>query len=659
MSFSRRWKVICSRLKPRPAIRDALSALFRAAHTIKGSAGVFGFDFISAFMHSVENLLSHWRDGKLRPTRQGVDLVLRCRDHAQNLVSLAEKNAAPSPEDNAKTGEIIRQVEQAISAGGVEIDQAPAAVSAPNSLPAQVEPAASGSEWRITYLPDSSVFKLGLDPLGPVRELSSAGRIEDLAVDLERIPPIADLDPEACLLSCEIEVSGLARPAVESAFEFFDGVAQVSLEALHPEAAPPSPNHPPGLPEALPEPAKARPAPEASGEKPGGSARFLRVETGRIDQLVNLVGELVIAGANMAQIASRQNDPGLVEASASMLRMIGDLREQSLRVRMVRLGETFARFHRVVRDLAAETGKEVHLSISGGETELDKTVVEKIVDPLMHLVRNAVDHGLETAADRIAAGKPRFGSMELDAYQETGSIVIEVRDDGRGFVPEKILARARERGLVQPGLELSRAEILDFVFQPGFSTAEQVSAISGRGVGLDVVRQNIDALRGTVHIDSTPGRGSVMRIRLPLTLAIIEGFQVRVGSSHYIVPMDMILECVDLPDEAQAQDGRSYINLRGEVLPYLDLQSLFAESGETGRSIVVVEYGGRRAGLRVGALLGEYQTVIKPLGRLFAHVRGINGATILGNGTVCLILDIPSLIELAIQKERIAAAETV
>lgn len=636
-------------LETAPGDSQALSALFRAAHTIKGSAGVFGHHDITEFMHDVENLLSDWRDGTQAPSRPGIDLVLRCRDHALHLVTIAAAERKPGAEDLAVSKALLDEIAALKSA------KTPAA-EAPQPAPAVAhDTGADEQEYRISFEPERSVFRMGLDPMGPLRELQAIGAILDLRVDFDALPGISELDAEGCYLRCELTVRA-TKEQIQSAFEFFDGTARLEISSAGAVPAPEPVISVPATETRLSHVDTQRPSAQPAE---AAASRFLRVETGRIDHLVNLVGELVIAGANMAQLAQRQEDPAMQEASAAMLRMIGDLREQSLRVRMVRLGETFNRFHRVVRDLARETGKDVELIVSGGETELDKTVVEKIIDPLMHLVRNAVDHGLEKPDVRVAAGKSASGRIELDAYQETGSIVIEVRDDGRGFAPEKILARAVERGLALPGQDLSKAEIMDFVFQPGFSTAETVSTISGRGVGLDVVRQNIDALRGTVNIDSTPGRGSVMRIRLPLTLAIIEGFQVRIGTSLYIIPMDMILECVDLPENRETGDRRSYMNLRGEILPFVDMKELFGEEGPAGQSIVVVEYGGRRAGLRVASLLGEYQTVIKPMGRLFAHVRGINGATIMGNGTVALILDVPSLIELAVQREKVPVSEAV
>jgi two-component system chemotaxis sensor kinase CheA len=321
---------------------------------------------------------------------------------------------------------------------------------------------------------------------------------------------------------------------------------------------------------------------------------------------------------------------------------------------MVQIGETFKRFNRVVRDVSKELGKDIELVVTGGETELDKTVVEKIGDPLTHLIRNSMDHGIESAEVRAANGKPAKGTLSLNAYHDSGSIVIEVGDDGGGLNKEKILRKAIERGIVAPGQTLSDREIYNLIFEAGFSTADQVSNLSGRGVGMDVVRRNIEALRGTVDLDSTPGEGTIVRIRLPLTLAIIDGFLVGVGESAYVVPLEMVLECVELTEaERQTLDNRAYVNLRGEVLPFIRLRNHFDVEGKSGRreNIVVVKYGDQKAGFVVDRLMGEFQTVIKPLGKMFSRLKGIGGSTILGTGEVALILDVPSLIQQASARE--------
>ena len=381
-------------------------------------------------------------------------------------------------------------------------------------------------------------------------------------------------------------------------------------------------------------------------------ARAIRVDAAKLDDLINLVGELVIAGSAAETLAQRSRDRGLLEANATIAHLVGAIRDSALHLRMVEIGETFNRFRRVVRDVAQELGKEVELTITGADTELDKAVVERIGDPLMHLVRNAMDHGLESPEQRRAAGKAAKGTLRLNAYHESGSIVIEIADDGAGLNRERILAKARERGLIQPGQTPSDQDIDHLIFEPGFSTAAEVTNLSGRGVGMDVVRRNIDALRGSIALESHPGAGTTVSIRLPLTLAIIDGFLIGVGAGAFVIPLDCVVECMRCdPEETQ---GQNYINLRGQVLPFLRLRDLFDLTDRPPRrqNIVVIQCAGQRLGLVVDQLLGECQTVIKPLGRLLSHLRGFfAGSSILGSGEVAMILDVQELIRVGVARD--------
>jgi len=369
------------------------------------------------------------------------------------------------------------------------------------------------------------------------------------------------------------------------------------------------------------------------------------------------VGELVIAGASANLMALKSGQSTLVEATSIVSGLVENIRDSALQLRMVQIGETFNRFHRVVRDVSKELGKDIDLVITGAETELDKTVVEKIGDPLMHLVRNAMDHGIEAADVRVAKGKSASGRVELNAFHDSGSIIIEVIDDGGGLNKERILNKAIEKGIVQPGQNLTDHEINNLIFEAGFSTAEKVTNLSGRGVGMDVVKKNIQALRGTVEVLTEEGSGSRFVIRLPLTLAIIDGFLVGVDKSSYVIPLEMVVECLELQNISQ---DRNYLNLRGEVLPFVRLRELFEIDGDrpTRENVVVVKSGSQKAGIVVDVLQGEFQTVIKPLASIFRHLRGIGGSTILGSGDVALILDVQALTQLAVTTEERTTSAT-
>lgn len=364
------------------------------------------------------------------------------------------------------------------------------------------------------------------------------------------------------------------------------------------------------------------------------------------------MGELVIANANITQHASRVQDLSLIESASTLSRLVEDIRDRAMQVRMIPIGDVFTRFQRVIRDVSRDLDKKIELVITGGDTELDKNLIEKINDPLMHLVRNAADHGIETPAVRAANGKPEKGTVKLIAFQDTGSIVIQITDDGGGLDREVLIKKAVEKGIIPEGQNLSEKEAFALILAPGFSTAKEVTNISGRGVGMDVVKRNIQELRGTVDIESHKGTGTTVSIRLPLTLAIIDGFMVGVGDSSYIIPLDMVVECIELPKEDRENlSKRNYVNLRGDVLPYIRLRGLFNEPGKRSEyeNIVVVQSAGQRIGMVVDELHGEVQAVIKSLGRVYRDIKGVSGATIMGDGTVALIVDVQSLVQSVIQ----------
>ncbi|MHB8916376.1 MAG: chemotaxis protein CheA, partial [Thiobacillus sp.] len=712
----------------------------RAAHTIKGSAGLFGLNEIVAFTHVVENVLDQVRSHTLPVTGELIAVLLPASDHIATLVGVPADE--PLDADTRTVGNALLASLQAFTGH----NDGRASVEAQPMIPHKTPVYSSGGgeagtdNWHLSLRFGPDVLRNGMDPLSFIRYLGQLGEIASLTTLSDAMLDAETMDPESCYLGFEIDLkSDASKAEIESVFDFVRDDAIIHILPPHSEIARyvelikslpeddkrlgellvasgeltqreleeilfiqqcPGQQQPqmcphkgnPGACEAretclsdaakickMTGPDAERLPPKQLGEllvenqvvqreivdsaldkqkqvkeHKFQESRLVRVQADKLDNLINLVGELVIAGAGATMLAQRKGDGALIEANSLISRLVEEIRDGALQLRMVQIGETFSRFQRVVRDVSKELGKDIELVITGAETELDKTVVEKIGDPLTHLVRNSMDHGIESAERREAAGKPVKGKLMLNAYHDSGSIVIEVGDDGGGLNRDKILQKAMARGIVSPNANLTDHEIYNLIFEAGFSTADAVSNLSGRGVGMDVVRRNIEALRGTVELDSTPGEGTIVRIRLPLTLAIIDGFLVGVGESAYVVPLEMVLECVELSDmDRQALEHRAYINLRGEVLPFVRLHDHFEIAGNGSRreNIVVVQYGSHKAGLVVDQLMGEFQTVIKPLGKIFSQVKGISGSTILGTGEVALILDVPSLIQQAAASE--------
>jgi two-component system, chemotaxis family, sensor kinase CheA len=664
-------------LEDAPQDRELLDALFRCAHTVKGSAGVFGLDDVVGFTHHLETLLDRLREGHVELTPALSTLLLQGNDEIRNLVSAAQNPARieDAGERWARSA-LVAQLQEASGLASRAAGQAPGASADPAPAAAQ----AAVRHWQLAVRFGPETFRNGMDPGTILAYLGGLGEIVALQCAVAAVPALDALDPEACHLAFELELHGdTTEAAIEAAFTFVREDCELSITPLL-QALPdttPVPNS--AGDDAFPLSASADAAPagegarallahleggEAEADKParsparaaaGGSDenRFIRVHADRLDAVINLLGELVIAGAGATLLARQTKQRGLIEANLQMARLIEEIRNGTLQLRMVPIGETFARFRRVVRDTAAELGKDVALEISGGDTEMDKAVVERIADPLMHLVRNGLDHGLETPEQRRAAGKPAQGRLSLSARHESGAILISIVDDGRGIQRQKVLQRAWDRGLVERGVVPPDDEVLKLIFEAGFSTAETVTNLSGRGVGMDVVRRNIQALRGSIELHSEEGRGSRIEIRLPLTLAIIDGFLVGVGSSRFIFPLDAVVEVIETRHTVTRIDerGRSVVELRGQALPVVSLRALYAlDSPEPERSsVVVLQAGGRRYGVVVDQLLGQHQTVIKPLGHLLGSLRGMSGSSILGNGEVALIFDVNALGQLAAQ----------
>ena len=681
-------------LEQSPGDTEAVAAVFRAMHTIKGSSGVFGFDVIVAFTHVMESVIEEIRAERIGVDEVLVALLLACGDHVSSLIDCLEFDDRMARLEAARAAgnDLLLQLNCFCAATAIADPQDPDADPQP-AADLQSQGAASGGvasdAWHVSVRFHREVLQHGMDPLSFIRYLSTLGDVRAVVPLFDSMPDAQAMDPQACYVGLEIQFSGAVdRQDILDAFEYVRddstirivpphgalseymelirslpedaeklGRLLVDCGALTPAELEQGMRMPqvqsgadavPGVLQRGPTGTRIAGAAEPGKARKAAGNRYMRVDAGKLDELIDLVGELVIASAGVSLCARRSNDADLREATAAMSRLVEDVRDGALTLRMVPIGETFNRFNRVVHDLGRELGKDVELEISGAETELDKSMVEKLSDPLMHLMRNALDHGIECPSERLLRGKPQRGKLQLNAYHETGSIVIEVHDDGAGLDRAKILERALPTGLVQADECLPDHELFQLIMEPGFSTAQTVTSVSGRGFGMDVVRRNMESLRGSVNIDSVPGQGTLIALRLPLTLAIIDGFLVGVGGAAFIIPLEMVVECMELPaeDRIRVQEG-GYINLRGEVLPLLRLRDVFETQGESAKreNIVVVQYAGQQAGFVVDVLMGEFQTVIKPLGKLFERLAGISGSTILGTGEVALILDVPGLVQ--------------
>ncbi len=669
---------------------EAVHAVFRAAHTIKGSAGLFGLEAVIAFTHELETLLSSVREGAATLDGIQVALLMRAGDQIARLIDDVEARQAHEERLLQQGAEII----DLLHGAGSTKAPLPALAAAPDVLKAEAgasERIGGSDLWHLSIRFGPGVLRDGFDPASFIRHLRTVGRVVHIVTLADRLPRLPDLDPETCHLGFELRLQSAASKAeIEAVFDFVLGdcelhilppdsrvddylrlieqvpddrarlgeilVACGALTAAELELAlaaqQRSGEAPPPLGRILVE-EHTVPAEVVEGaikhqqeqrQRQGVEAKLVRIHADKLDGLIDRVAELIIASASVGALAARNQDRALKEAMSKLSRLTEDVRDGAMRLRLVEIGDMFGRFRRVVRDVADELGKDIRLSIEGGETELDKTLVDRLADPLTHMIRNAVDHGIESPAMRLSAGKPAAGQLTLKASHLAGSILIEISDDGAGLHRDRILAKAVERGLLMEGTDLSDEQVWALIFEPGFSTAAQVSNLSGRGVGMDVVKRAVEALRGSIEIHSTPGQGTRFRIRLPLTLAIIDGFLLAVGQAHYVVPLASVLECVRLPAGAGG-----YLDLRGEVLPLIPVGPCFGVMTASARrqNVVVVDSIAGRAGLVVDQLKGEIQAVVKPLGPLMAGLPGLSGSTILGTGEVALMLDVASLIHQA------------
>jgi len=648
---------------------EEINTIFRAAHSIKGGSGTFGFSAVSDFTHVMETLLDEMRDGRRQVTQSAVDVLLGSVDCLREMLQAIQAGttmdqASVSLHQQALEDELAHPSD-AISLS-IHHDE-----PAKSQLPFDATKGLAKIQgWTIAFSPHLNMLKTGNEPVRMFRELSTLGELT-VTADLQGLPDFYELDPEECHLSWKLDVQGeIPAEEVDEIFEWVEDHCDLAKQPQYQVAAeiPPLPDISQTL--STPAPIKTAQPAEPSADD-GNTAKkddsktsakgssSIRVDTSKIDNLINMVGELVITQSMLSLIGEHfeLNKLDQLKNGLSQLeRHTRELQESVMNIRMLPISFVFSRFPRLAHDLSSKLGKKIELRLVGENTEVDKTVVELLSDPLVHLVRNSLDHGIEMPDVRLAAGKPETGTVTLEAYHRGGNIVIEVRDDGRGLDKDKLRAKAIEKGLIDSDAVLSDKQTYELIFMPGFSTAQQVTDISGRGVGMDVVRRNIQTLGGNIEIISELGVGSTISIHLPLTLAILDGQSIAVGDETYIVPLGAIIESLNVKEERinrVAGKGETFL-LRGEYLPIIRMHDIFdvpsAKATKlTEGLLVVVEGQGMRCGLFVDDLLGQQQVVIKSLEANYRRVEGVSGATILGDGSVALILDIPGLVRLANQ----------
>jgi two-component system chemotaxis sensor kinase CheA len=613
-----------------PQNRELIDSSFRALHTIKGSGAMFGFTVVANFVHEFETAFDRVRKGQSEANSSLIDIALEAKDHIHALIE---------GEDSAVDGEaILTRLREIVGSSAVapSVELASTVLEAENS---------GVKTWRLEFYLPSDALVFGTNPQLLLAELADIGPTKVTALT-DRIPSLDRLDPEVPHIGWRVDLEA-ADPAsaIDDVFMFLRDSMELTLVELvqdaHPVAVLDAAETVPSVAQKASPQAKA----DTAGEKPASTS--LRVPAERLDELMDRVGELVIAQARLSQLAAQSDDPTLKSVAEDLERLSSSLRDTTMGIRMVPIGTLFSRFRRLVHDLSAELGKPIEFVTAGEETELDKNVIERLADPLVHLIRNAVDHGLENPEHRRASGKPESGTVRLSATYSGAEVAISVTDDGAGLDAQRIRAKAEENGLITADAKLTDQELYQLIFAPGFSTAQQITSLSGRGVGMDVVKRTIDGLRGTIELNTNPGAGTTASLRLPLTLAIIEGMLVRVGDGLYTIPLAAVEECVELTEEADAsRSGRNFLDIRGSLVPYLRLREVFQTPGvgDAYQKVVIVSSGEGRVGLVVDQIIGNNQTVIKQLSRLHSGIRTFSGATILGDGSVALILDTAHLV---------------
>ncbi len=651
--------------------RELIDTVFRGMHTLKGSGAMFGFDALAAFTHHCETAFDQVRKGQARASAELVALTLSAMDHMRTLIDQPSGDGVES-----ESADLLARLEALLDGTGA-IAAADCSEDAGHHTATSTD-SALGQGWHLHFRLPANALATGTNPLLLLDELRELGAT-NVAADFDAVPPLDELDPTQCLMGWSMDLPASAtREVIEDVFLFVLDDMEMSITpvagandevAATAEGGPsetaavavvPSP-----LPRAAVASAEVASTEPASAKAARGPSESVRVPAERLDLLMDRVGELVIVQSRLAQLAGNgisgpAGELALRSISEEVERLANELRDTMMVLRMVPIASLFGRFRRLVHDLARETGKSIDLTTDGESTEIDKTVSERLADPIVHLIRNACDHGLETEEERLAAGKAASGRIRLSAQQAGGEVLITIEDDGRGISRERVRAKAEANGLIQPGQVLSDGELLQLIFQPGFSTAAQITNLSGRGVGMDVVKRTIEGLRGHIDMTSEPGKGSVITLRIPLTLAIIDGLLVRVGQNNYVIPLAAVEECLELSLEEDIRSrGRSMIQLRERLVPFLRLRELFATGTRPDpfQKIVVIATGGERVGLVVDQIIGSHQTVIKSMSSLHRSIPSFSGATILGDGGVALILDVVQLVALGqSHEERLRAA---
>lgn len=637
-------------LEATPSDTELVNSIFRSMHTIKGSGAMFGFTELSQFVHEFETAFDDLRNGRAEVSKELIGLSLQACDQIGKLMDAVDG----TDQDNQRILASLRQLMRPNADG--------AAVSAPTEETADAEMIGDQAQSTAPTATDAVIttvrfwlgtdaLRLGSNPALLIDELRAFGETTVRALD-DRIPTLGDLDPSDCLTGWEVEVAAdLSDDDIDMVFLFVRDEMELSVEKRSAEPIAPVDT---GSDNSELASTAAKPAAEPTPTQPQAAAKqtageTMRVATERLDELMDRVGELVIAEARLQALTGATSDPAMMSVAEDIQRLVAGLRDATMSMRMVPIGSILGRFRRLMRDLSSSLNKPLDFVTVGEDTELDKTVIELLADPLVHILRNSVDHGLETPEERLAAGKPETGTIELGAKYSGAEVLITVRDDGRGLNPEKIREKAISRGLMTEKDDLSDNEIFRMIFQPGFSTVDKVTELSGRGVGMDVVMRTIGSLRGEIDLASELGKGTTLTLRLPLTLAIIDGMLIDVGGERYTIPLAAVEECVELPAlHTVGHGGSSYLNIRGELVPFLRLRHLFEIDGEPPefQKVVVVSSAGGRVGLVVDRIIGNYQTVIKQLSQFHACLKFFSGATILGDGTVALILDATQLVAL-------------